>query len=127
VPRDATWASAIAGSLLAALLLAGPAAPAAGPPEAVTTPGSGILTKCRDWLVYLSCSTYHHIALPGRVAVGDDVKLTYGSNPKEYVFHIARIRRHGDGCTILSSQSGAGEEAEKIEVAPCGSAAGGSR
>ena len=95
------------------------AAHAAAAQEAVTTPGAGTLTKCRDWLVYLSCSTYHHIKVPDHVAIGDGLALTYGSNPKHYVFHVAQIRRQGNGCTLLSDRSGSGEEAERIDIAPC--------
>ena len=117
--------SGAAAAGLAAACLPSGSAPiaAAAAAEAVTTPGSGTLTKCRGWLVYTSCTTYGKIALPARIAVGDRIDLVYGSNPKDYRFHVVGIRRHGDRCTILSDHSGAGVDGEKIEVAPCRSVA----
>lgn len=100
------------------------AAPAAADGiAAVMTSGAGALTKCRDWFVYNSCTTYHKVALPERIAVGDTITLTYGSNPKDYVFHVAGLALHGDSCTILSDHSGAAGKGEKIEVAQCRAAA----
>ena len=91
---------------------------------AIDTAGSGTLTMCQDWLVYNSCRVYHHVALPGRIAVGDSVKLAFGSNPKDYAFPVARISRDGDTCTVLSDASGDPEKANKIEVASCRDASG---
>ena len=105
--------------LAVALVLLTAAATAAGPIEAVTTPGSGTLTMCRDWLVHEACDTYHRIAVPAQVAVGDKIEITYGSNPKDYTFHVTGFHQHGDGCTILSSHSTPDESGEKIEVADC--------
>jgi hypothetical protein len=106
--------------LYALTLAAGASASAAaGPPNAVTTLGSGDLTICRSWIVYQSCTTYHKVALPERIAVGDDLPVTFGSNPKDYVFRVARIARDGDRCKILSEASGADAEGERIEVAQC--------
>ena len=121
-PRRGRPAAAV---LAAALLLAGSQSgrAAGGDVAAVTTPGKGVLTICRDWFVYHSCSTYHHIAVPGRIAVGDRVELTYGSNPKDYVFHVVHIRPHGNGCMLLSDQSGPNGAGEKIEIARCHAAA----
>jgi hypothetical protein len=87
--------------------------------DAVTTPGSGTLTMCRDWLVYKSCATYHRIAVPEHVAIGDQLELDYGSNQKHYIFHVVRIRHNGASCTILSDASGDGEDGEKIEISEC--------
>ena len=109
--------SAAAGA--AALLLPGVAVAA----EAITTPGSGTLTMCRDWLVYESCTRYHKVELPPRIAVGDRVDVTYGSNPKDYTFHVIEIRHEGDDCILLSARSGSGGKGEKIEVTPCAAAA----
>jgi hypothetical protein len=108
-------------SVLYALALAGGAiaSAAAGPPDAVTTPGFGDLTICRSWIVYQSCTTYHKVALPERIAVGDDLRVTFGSNPKDYTFRAARIARDGDRCKILSEASGADAEGERIEVTQC--------
>jgi hypothetical protein len=123
VPGDGPLRDAAAAACLLLLTVtAAVAADASTAVEAVTTPGSGTLTKCRDWLVYDSCSLYHRIALPERVAVGDRFKLKYGSNPKIFMFDVVGIRRDGDHCTILSGASRDGERGEKIEVAPCGPA-----
>jgi hypothetical protein len=109
----------LGAAAFAALLLPAGTALAAETIEAVTTSGSGTLTMCRDWLVHTSCEAYHNVELPPRIAVGDKVAVTFGSNPKDYNFHVSAIRRRGDGCTILSEQSGADESGEKIEVSPC--------
>jgi hypothetical protein len=92
---------------------------AAGPLNTVTTPGFGDLTICRSWIVSQSCITYHKIALPDRIAVGDGVPVTFGSNPKDYTFRVSRIARDGDRCKILSEASGADAEGERIEVKQC--------
>jgi hypothetical protein len=111
------------GTAAAAALLPGAsAAVAAKPVTAVTTPGSGNLTICRDWLVYNTCDTYHHVALPRRVAAGDKFQVTFGSNPKMVEFHVIGIRRHGKSCTLLSPHTGAHESGEKIVVGACGRA-----
>jgi hypothetical protein len=115
--RVRTTRTAIAGFFL--IIGAAPAVAAADAVEAVTTQGSGALTICRSWLVYNSCTTYSKVALPERVAVGDKLSLTYGSNPKDYTFPVLSIRHQGASCTILSDASGAAPSGEKIEVAPC--------
>src|SRR5882724_5643464 len=92
---------------------------AADPIEAVHPHGSGVLTKCRDWLVASSCRTYHHISLPSRVAVGDTITLSFGSSPKEYGFWVARIALERDHCTIFSEASADGNEIDKIDIVPC--------
>lgn len=101
------------------LLSAAAAVTAAARVAAVTTVGSGTLTICRDWLVYDSCTPYHHVGLPKRIALGDRLKVVFGSNPKEYVFHVIAIHRHGGACTLLNRHTGAHESGEKIVVAPC--------
>lgn len=124
MPGDRSLRDTTAATCLLLLTVAtAAAADASAAVEAVTTPGFGTLTKCRDWLVYDSCSTYHRIALPESVAVGDKFKLKYGSNPKIFMFDVVGIRRDGDRCTILSGASSGGERGEKIEVAPCSPAA----
>ena len=109
--------------LAAILLVIGMAPNSAGSAsesiDAVTTPGAGKLTMCRNWLVYSSCTTYRKVVLPERVAVGDQITLSYGSNPKTYVFHVVRLRQQGNRCTLLSEASGPNDEGEKIEVAQC--------
>jgi hypothetical protein len=125
--RTSARLSSHAGFALIAAVLAFRVVPAtAEAPDgltAVTTPGSGKLTVCRNWLVTHSCSTYGKVALPRRIAIGDKIELTYGSNPKSYVFRVARLRQRDSHCTILSDASGANEDGEKIEVAHCAPAA----
>jgi|SRR5436305_3821991 hypothetical protein len=103
----------------AALAVFLPIISAAGAVEAVTTPGSGDLTICRSWIVYASCNTYHKVPLPTQVAIGDAITVTYGSNPKDYIFHVARILQEDKRCRILSDASDAKGEGERIEVAQC--------
>jgi hypothetical protein len=112
----------IAAGLAAAFLLLAPvplSAAASAALDAVTTPGSGTLTMCRNWFVYKSCSSYHRIVMPQQVAVGDELELDYGSNQKHHIFRVVRIRRDGASCTILSDASGGDEDKEKIEVPEC--------
>jgi hypothetical protein len=96
---------------------------AADGPKAVETPGSGTLTMCHNRLVYSDCNSYHHIAIPGRITVGDKVKVKFGSNPKDYEFPVMRIVQSGDTCTLFSEAGGDAEKADKIEVASCKPAA----
>ena len=106
---------------MAAVLLAGtaPIALAVDTVQAVTTPGSGILTKCRSWVVYSRCATYHKVAVPEQIAVGDEISLTYGSNTKNYIFHVVSIRREGNNCAIWSERSGPNGAGEKLEIRRC--------
>jgi len=90
--------------------------------KAVTLEGPGILTKCRGWLVTTSCRTYHHITLPSRIAVGDTIRISFGSHPKEFGFHVARIDFNGQQCAIFSEAEGDRQLTDKINVAPCYSA-----
>jgi len=87
--------------------------------DAVMIEGSGVLTTCRSWILFTSCTT-HKVRLPERVAAGDRVNLSYGSNPKNYTFDIALIRLEGDACTLMSESSRFNGEGEKIEIARCG-------
>jgi len=119
--RGILSAAIAAGMATAFVVLAPGRVPAAATAtlDAVTTPGSGTLTMCRDWLVYKSCSTYHRVAVPQQIAIGDQLELDYGSNQKHHMFHVVRIRRDGASCTILSDASDADEDREKIEVQEC--------
>jgi hypothetical protein len=90
--------------------------------EAVHPRGSGVLTKCRDWLIASSCRTYHHISLPSRITVGDTITVSFGSDPKEYGFFVARIALEGDRCTIFGEATGDQHRMDKIDIAPCYSA-----
>jgi hypothetical protein len=110
------WSIAAAG-----LLAAAPAASAATDEvKAIATPGKGDLTMCPvTFAVYRSCNLYHHIKLPAQIAIGDKVRVRFGSNPKRYDFPVARIVRNGDRCTVYSQTTDT-EDVEKIEVASCG-------
>src|SRR5262249_10502543 len=92
---------------------------AAGDVEAVTPGASGVLTKCRGWIVATSCKTYQHISLPPRIAVGDTIALRFGSNPKEYAFPVARMDLKGARCAIFSEAEGNRHRMDKINVARC--------
>jgi hypothetical protein len=85
--------------------------------KAIATEGKGNLTMCPGW-VYRSCNLYHHIELPSQIAVGDTVRVGFGSNPKRYRFPVARILRDGDRCTVFS-QNAETENVEKLEVDSC--------
>jgi hypothetical protein len=87
--------------------------------EAVHSHGSGVLTKCRDWLVASSCRTYHHISVPSRIAVGDTITVSFGSDPKEYGFFVARIALEGDRCTIFAETTENRHGMDKINITPC--------
>lgn len=115
----------IAGLLFAAAHCS-PAAAQVGESVAAVEPGGpGVLTKCRNWLVTISCHTYHHIALPPQIAVGDRIPLEFGSHTKTYAFPVVRIELKGRQCVILSEADGNPREIDKIEVAPCHPADGG--
>ena len=86
---------------------------------AIKPGGPGILTKCRDWLVASSCKSYRHIALPSRVQVGDQFRISFGSSRKEFVFTVARIAPKHRHCAIFSRATGDRHEMDKINVAPC--------
>jgi hypothetical protein len=92
---------------------------AAGDVEAVAPGASGVLTKCRGWVVATSCKTYHHISLQPRIAVGDTIALRFGSSPKDYEFPVARIDLSGRHCTIFSEAEGNRHRMDKINVARC--------
>ena len=100
------------------LLLAG-AARAADEVNSISTPGKGDLTMCPNSWGMRSCNLYHHIKLPEQIAIGDKVRVRFGSNPKRYNFPVARIVRNGDQCTVYSQTTDT-EDVEKIEVASCG-------
>ena len=111
-------------AILAAAVVANSAFPpnfvgAAGGTTAITTSGKGTLTICRSWVVYRSCKSYDKVALPPRIAVGDNIKLTYGSNMKTYIFAVVEIRSKGAGCLLLSDQSGGEEDGERLDIARC--------
>lgn len=91
----------------------------ADPLAAVTVSGRGVLTICRNWLLFHTCKPYDKIDLPQRVAVGDRLDLTFGSNPKDYLFHVVEIRQKGEGCVLLSNISKGREDRERIAISHC--------
>jgi hypothetical protein len=99
-------------------LIAAASVAAAAEVTAITTPGKGDLTMCPESWMYRSCNLYHHIRVPRYIEVGGHVILHYGSNPKRYVFPVARIVQDGDGCTVFS-QTGTTDEVENIAIATC--------
>jgi hypothetical protein len=99
-------------------VVTGPAA-LAEPLAAVTVSGKGVLTICRNWMLFRTCKPYDKIDLPAQVAVGDKLDLTFGSNPKDYIFQIVEIRQKGEGCLLLSKISKGQEDRERIEIPRC--------
>ena len=99
-------------------LIAVASAAAAADVTAVTTPGKGDLTMCPESWMYRSCNLYHHVKVPPHIEVGGHVVLHYGSNPKRYVFPVARIVEDGDSCTVFS-QTDQTDNVENIAIAPC--------
>ncbi len=91
----------------------------AEPLAAVTVSGKGVLTICRNWILFRTCKPYDKIELPSRIAVGDRLDLTFGSNPKDYLFQVVEIRQKGEGCLLLSKMSKGHEDRERIEVPRC--------
>ena len=107
---------------LVAAFLCGAAAPAPHPAKSVVTPGEGILNKCRSVFMGIgrTCNTYHHVALPRRIDVGDKVPIVYGSNRKEYGFPVFGISLAGDSCTIFGEDTEEDDESiDKLVVTPC--------
>jgi hypothetical protein len=86
---------------------------------AVTASGKTVLTICRNWIFFRSCKSYDKIELPQRIAVGDRLDLTFGGNPKDYLFHVVEIRLKGEGCLLLSNVSNGHEDRERIEIERC--------
>lgn len=105
--------------IAAALLLATTEAGATEGVSAVSTAGSGTLTMCRSWLLFHTCRDYSNVSLPQRIAVGDSLPLSFGSNPKDYTFPVARIARDGNGCMLMSEATGDPNGANRIEIPSC--------
>ena len=109
----------IAGLLISSGNLGPAAADQPDTVKAVTPEALGVLTKCRGWLVTRSCRTYHHIALPSRIAVGETITISFGSHPKEFAFSVARIDLKGQHCAIFSKANGDRHRMDKINIVPC--------
>ena len=106
-------------AVCAGIALAPSPAALAEPLAAVTVTGKGVLTICRNWILFRTCKPYDKIDLPPRIAVGDRLDLSFGSSPKDYLFHVVEIRQKGEGCLLLSNISNGHEDRERIEVPRC--------
>lgn len=93
--------AAVLSVAVAAAVVAMPAFAAGA--KAVETDGLGVLTICRSWMLFTSCNSYNHIAIPARLAVGDTIDLIFGSNTKKIRYPIAVIAQSGDSCTIYNA------------------------
>jgi hypothetical protein len=113
---------AICRSMAAALLVAAAALVAvpalAAEAKAVETDGLGVLTICRSWMLFTSCNSYNHIAIPARLAVGDTIDLIFGSNTKKIRYPIAAIAQSGNSCTIYNAVPHGAKRVDNI-VTPC--------
>ena len=105
------------GWVVAAPCFAG-AALAAGGVAAIETEGVGELTMCRAWLIYDDCTVHNHVVVPNRVAVGDTLSLTFGSNNKTYNFPVVRIIKNGMNCTVLSEADDS-DKINKLKLSSC--------
>ena len=120
--RPTLCAAWLAGLLIgqALTLPVAAAEPTAAPRElgqALLT-GTGVLTKCRSWMLFRTCDTYGDVPLPKEAAVGGWLPISYGSNIKHYTFPVLRILKEGARCTIYGEQ---GDDEAKLDhiVAPC--------
>ena len=104
---------------LAAAALWTTAAAPAEPVEAVVTSGTGVLTKCRGWFMSRSCDTYHHVPLPRRIELGENIPIIYGSNNRSYAFPVLGIAVDGESCTIFGETPRGQNNIDKLVVAPC--------
>jgi hypothetical protein len=90
--------------------------------RAIDTPGRATLQVCRSWVMYNSCNEYGRVYVPGRIVVGDELFLEFGSNPKSMSFPVKLIRFADGICTLYSDPPAPGTDESKIEkltVAPC--------
>ena len=86
--------------------------------QRVVLGGSGVLTKCRSWIMFRSCNSYDDISLPVETAVGDQFRIAFGSNIKYYYFPVVRIVEAGGTCTLFGE---AGTDLARLDhiVTPC--------
>jgi hypothetical protein len=117
--RTSRTAAALAG-----VALLGFAAAATGQEalRAIDTPGRGKLQVCRTWIMYDSCNEYGRVDVPNRVAVGDELFLEFGSNPKSMSFPVALIRFADGVCTLYTEPPAPDTDEAKINkltIEPC--------
>ncbi|HEX3884405.1 MAG TPA: hypothetical protein VHW66_17250 [Stellaceae bacterium] len=113
--RGGLTALAVAGLAVAAF--------AADPVKTIDTPGTGRLIMCRDWLVYTSCWSYRHVAIPVHIKIGDSLDVTFGSNNKTISFPVERILHVGDRCDVYNTPDGAVRKVNRIKIEGCTAAA----
>jgi hypothetical protein len=109
---------------LAGLCLIGlaTAAPAQDVLRAIDTPGRATLRICRNWVMYNTCNEYGRVFVPNRIAVGDQLVLEFGSNPKSMSFPVKLIQFANGICTLYADPPGPDmDEAtlDRLTVAPC--------
>jgi len=117
--RTGRPAAALAGLGLIGLAASAPAQEAL---RAIDTPGRGALQVCRSWVMYDSCNQYGHVGVPSRIAVGDELFLEFGSNPKSMSFPVKLIRFANGVCTLYSEPPGPETDESKINkltIASC--------
>ena len=102
-------------------LLGGGAAAAPAPTAAVLTGGTGVLVKCYSWMAGGACNTYHHVTVPRHIALGDTLRVTFGSNLKSFNFPVRRIKLSGERCRIYGDQQSGG--IDRLIVGSCQAAA----
>ena len=111
--------TALALVVAAAQVPAAGAAPAEGRDvQRVVLGGSGVLTKCRSWMLFRTCNSYDDIRLPVETAVGAEFRIAFGSNIKYYWFPVVRIVEAEGTCTLYGE---AGTDLAKLDhiVTPC--------
>jgi hypothetical protein len=83
--------------------------------QAVATPGRAKLQVCRNWVMYNSCNEYGRVSVPDRIAVGDQLYLEFGSNPKSMTFPVARIRFVDGVCTLFARSETPESDERKLD------------
>lgn len=115
--RRSTCAYAIpvaAITALAAMVSAAEAQPR--PLQAAVLEGPGVLTKCRNWIVYRACRTYDEVQVGPRAEVGGEVPVEYGSATKRWRFPVLEIEIDGGTCTMRGEQHGDRDSVDQLVV-----------
>jgi hypothetical protein len=101
---------------------AAPATETAQTERAVTIDpqASAVLRKCRSWIFFRTCRSYARVAMPSLVAVGDQLQLSYGSNPKQVLFVVRAITVAGNSCRLDTADQPADRDThDSVTVTPC--------